>query len=453
MNIRYRLIIILVIVVIIFSFSAEAKAVNLVIDGQKVDSNLMVLIDGSSLVSTQIISKYLGEEFIWNQDEKEINFNDGNLKIRLPINKKKAIINSRTIPLSIGAKLINGQVMIPLRFLPKIYGGQLIWSASDKTVYYRSNQVTDISVEETRLGTKVFIEPKYLPQYEVKHYHNPERLVIDLKGMHLGEINDLILNNDVIKQIRISQFQVDPAIVRIVVDLKQMKSYQVKDDGNKLILDIKKKMRIVTSSTSESGEDSDNSKKDQGTNYKKIEKRNKRIIIDPGHGGSDPGAVGVTGLKEKKVNYQIASRVVKLLKEEGFNVMSTRRQKQFISLSRRAQLANSWSADLFISIHANYNNKSWINGTATYAYWNASKDNWALAWYVQDEMVKRTGLESNGLKAANFAVLRETYMPAILIETAFLSNQREEYLLNNVRFQNKVAEGIVAGIKRYYVRK
>jgi len=131
----------------------------------------------------------------------------------------------------------------------------------------------------------------------------------------------------------------------------------------------------------------------------------------------------------------------------------TRENDRFIPLTGRAEIANTLNADIFVSIHANSHPRISVNGTETYAHWDASKENWALAWYVQSEMIKRIGLSDKGLKAANFSVLRNTEMPAILVESGFLSNPTEERLLKSDSFQQKVAEGIVAGISRYYQEK
>lgn len=185
-------------------------------------------------------------------------------------------------------------------------------------------------------------------------------------------------------------------------------------------------------------------------NFSSLHKFQPLIVLDPGHGGFDPGAIGVRGLEEKRVNLEMGIQLKRILEEDGYQVLLTRVNDSFISLSERAQLANFREADLFISLHANYNYNSRIEGTATYAHWSASEDNWALAWYVQHEMIKRTALRDNGLKAANFSVLRKTKMPALLVETAFLSNAKEERLLNSVAFQSKVAAGIRAGINKYF---
>jgi N-acetylmuramoyl-L-alanine amidase len=182
----------------------------------------------------------------------------------------------------------------------------------------------------------------------------------------------------------------------------------------------------------------------------KQERKTKKIVIDPGHGGEDPGAIGFSGVKEKGINLQVARQLRDSLEKEGFTTLLTRSSDEFIPLTDRAKLANDWGADIFISIHANFNYKPRINGTATYAHWYSSDQNWALAWYIQEALLSQINLQDNGLKAANFVVLRETKMPAVLVETAFLSNPREEQLLTNVNFQARIVEGITQGVKKHF---
>lgn len=424
-------------ITILFSFSVEAKEAKLIINDQRVKTNL-VIINGRTLVPAEVISKHFGAKLNWNSRSQELRINNKNLTAKLKVGSNQAVVNSIMVSLQAKVRVFKGKVLIPLRFLSKVYGGNLAWKGSTKTIYYHSNRVTNISIENFNNKSQVIIKAASTLQYEINQYHQPERLVLDLKKVGLQDIDNFIPSaGGLIKDIRVSQFQVDPAVARVVVDINQMSDYRIMRDGSNLVLEVNNQSRIMASSLTS------NSKKSYW-------KKSKRIVIDPGHGGESPGAIGHSGVEEKKVNYQIASRVYQQLKKEGFQVILSRGRGQDLPLLQRAGIANDWPADMFISIHADYNYRSWISGTTTYAHWNASKDNWALAWYVQDEIVKRAGTDSNGLKAANFAVLRENNVPAILVETAFLSNPKEEYLLTTPAFQRKIAEGVVAGIKRYY---
>lgn len=177
----------------------------------------------------------------------------------------------------------------------------------------------------------------------------------------------------------------------------------------------------------------------------------KIIIIDPGHGGRDPGAVGFGGLREKDVTLDIALRVYQLLKENtSSRVYLTRDSDKFVSLNERSAMANSLGADTFISIHINGAENGIERGIETYAHYGSSQNSWALAWYIQDNLVKELGLLDRGLKADNFHVVRETNMDSVLLEIGFLTDRTEENLLRQSSTREKAARAIYNGILTYY---
>ncbi|MEG0580391.1 MAG: N-acetylmuramoyl-L-alanine amidase, partial [Niameybacter sp.] len=130
-------------------------------------------------------------------------------------------------------------------------------------------------------------------------------------------------------------------------------------------------------------------------------------------------------------------------------VKHTREIDKYLSLSERTKLANAAKADYFISIHCNSFEKPSANGTETFIYTSVDNNTIDFANHVHQELVDATGLRDRGIKSANFAVLRETSMPAILVELAFISNPEEEELLTNDEWLDKVAEGIVKGILKH----
>ncbi len=145
------------------------------------------------------------------------------------------------------------------------------------------------------------------------------------------------------------------------------------------------------------------------------------IVLDPGHGGSDPGAVGCS-LREEDVVLDIALRTRDLLRRDGLTVYLTREDDRSVGLSTRARFANDRGATRFVSIHANSNAGRPATGTETFVHTSASSTSRDLGRRVQDEMLATWGLRDRGLKSANFAVLRRTSMPASLSETAFINN-------------------------------
>jgi len=189
--------------------------------------------------------------------------------------------------------------------------------------------------------------------------------------------------------------------------------------------------------------------------------RGKIIVIDPGHGSlqssglSDPGAVSPSGLYERDIVSKIASAAGEYLSKRGATVVYTRTGNTSITLEGRAAVANNLGADVFAAIHCNSSTSAASCGTSTYYYAPATFDaaqraaRERLASSVQEELVKALGRKDLGILQANFSVLRNTYVPSILVETAFLSNPEEEALLRSSSFQVKAGEAVAKGIIKF----
>ena len=176
-----------------------------------------------------------------------------------------------------------------------------------------------------------------------------------------------------------------------------------------------------------------------------------RIYLDPGHGGYDPGAVGPTGVREKDCTLQVALRVGELLKARGISVGYSRTMDialgatQASDLSNRAAWANIAKAQYFLSIHINSFTNHIATGTETYCLALGGEGE-KLAKSVQSALVNEIKLPNRGVKTANFQVLRETAMPAALVEVCFISNPGEEKRLKDADFLEKAAVGIAKGV-------
>jgi N-acetylmuramoyl-L-alanine amidase len=175
----------------------------------------------------------------------------------------------------------------------------------------------------------------------------------------------------------------------------------------------------------------------------------KTVVLDPGHGGSDPGACGKLDTYEKEVNLAVAIRLKGLLEQAGVNVILTRTGDQFIGLYERAYLANRHRANLFISIHSNSHPNPNIHGIEVFHYPRMKQSN-RLAAKILDSLSRSTGLQKLGVKSNNFVVIRETVMPGILVELGFLSNYTEERSLKSAEFRDKAAIGIFNGIIGFF---
>ena len=312
---------------------------------------------------------------------------------------------------------------------------------------------------------------------------NPDRLYFDLANCSLlnNTIPSLPIENGILKEVRAGQFKHDT--VRVVLDLQEIDNFTafLLEGPHRLVIDVFGKR---------------NNKPGTG---RKDEERFQgiiRVIIDPGHGGEDPGAIGPRGLLEKDVVLKVAKQLGGLLKEKyGMEVIFTRDTDVFIPLEERTAVANSKKGDIFISLHANASKRRDVRGIETY-FLNWTTDNEAmrvaarenavslrkmqqaqnalqmilldlerenkkdesmkLAYTIQNRLVGVLGTDypevvDLGVKYALFYVLVGAEMPSVLVEVSFISNYEEERRLSDNGYREKIAEAIAEGIRKYAV--
>ncbi len=217
-----------------------------------------------------------------------------------------------------------------------------------------------------------------------------------------------------------------------------------------------------------------------------------KIVVDAGHGGRDPGAIGRSGLREKDVNLDLAKRLGALLKKAGAQIVYTRSSDRYIPLGSRVDIANSSEADFFVSVHANANRVRSMNGFEVYyvspsvsdskraafaaknarlklsssffgsnspqlkaiiwdmLYTNSRAESIELSRSICTSVNEGMGLKILGIKGAKFEVLRGVRMPGVLVEVGFVSNREEEAKLKNGFYRQKIAEAISCGIINYH---
>lgn len=186
--------------------------------------------------------------------------------------------------------------------------------------------------------------------------------------------------------------------------------------------------------------------------------KNKIITIDPGHGGSDSGAVGHNGYTEKEGAFAISQKVASILNQSGAKVVMTRDSDVDVygpnasarnELQARVDVGNNANSDIFVSIHCNAFVNPAANGTQTF-YYGSSYQGQRLAQSIQEKMIEANGLRDRGISTCNFYVVKHSYMPAVLIETAFITNYDEEALLSDDEWQTTMAKAIAEGINEYF---
>ena len=184
----------------------------------------------------------------------------------------------------------------------------------------------------------------------------------------------------------------------------------------------------------------------------------KIITLDAGHGGSDPGAIGSDGTKEKNITLAITKAVKDLLEKKGAKVYMTRTTDVDVygpnasdadELQARVNVGEKYNSDLFVSLHVNSSVNKNVGGFSTYYYPKTSND-LRIAKSIQDQLTANFGVDDLGVRQANFYVIKRISMPATLVEMCFISNEKELVLMKGKWFQNKTARLIAAGIEKYF---
>lgn len=184
----------------------------------------------------------------------------------------------------------------------------------------------------------------------------------------------------------------------------------------------------------------------------------KIITLDAGHGGSDPGAIGSDGTKEKNITLAITKAVKELLEKKGAKVYMTRTTDVDVygpnasdadELQARVNVGEKYNSDLFVSLHINSSVNKNVGGFSTYYYPKTNND-LRIAKSIQDQLTANFGVDDLGVRQANFYVIKRISMPATLVEMCFISNEKELVLMKGKWFQNKTARLIAAGIEKYF---
>lgn len=358
-------------------------------------------------------------------------------------------------------------------------------------------EVTGVRIGDGADKTRIVIDVDKKVTFKQMILSNPDRVVVDIPNAWLSPKAKLTKNVDsrFVGSVRVAQF--NPTTVRVVVETKVGKNnYKVfKLDGGekpgRVVLDFgnlapsttnttialpdvkKPETPPITQPATEKNNPPAEEKKtpatppadeggDDDPDISSITGMKEKVItIDPGHGGSDSGAIGPTGIMEKSVTLRIAKELARLLQAEGATVYMTRTGDTEVAanganatdieeLQARCDVANSHNSDIFVSIHMDSFSSGEAHGTTGYYYTKGSKNSEKLADRVRQGVIDQIGTSSRGTQGANFYVIKHTDMPATLVEVAFISNPQEEKLLDSEDGVRKAAQGIADGIADYF---
>ncbi len=355
------------------------------------------------------------------------------------------------------------------------------------------SEIKAVRVSTVSDKTRIVVDGSKETTYKVSVLSNPQRIVVDIQNAWLSPDvkKSTAIDSRFAKTVRIAQH--DNSTVRVVVESTMGKNnYKVfalqgGSSAYRLVMDFgnlgssSKNSGIdfnpqpktdTTSSTSTSSNTSTGISQDSsssaGTTVESDREptfsaglQGKIIALDAGHGGSDVGAIGPTGVTEKGVTMRVAQALKKLLTSEGATVLMTRDTDTEVSdkkanasdveeLQARCDVGNDGNADIFVSMHMDSFTSGGPSGTTGYYYSQGSKASQRLAKYVSEGVVEKLGITNRGTKSCNFYVVKHTDMPATLVEIAFISNEKEEKLMNSEEGISKAAEGILEGLRKFF---
>ena len=364
-------------------------------------------------------------------------------------------------------------------------------------------QVTGLKLLTLKGQTRVMLDLSHETKFEVRRLkedplkRTPERIYIDILGAKLapGSRDTLPVDDGVLRQVRVGQYSAD--VVRVVLDMNAVRAHNafIIPEPTQLVIDI------LAQGTQQKAPTKEVAMRVEPASQKPVAVAKKadppasagglrKIVLDPGHGGKDPGAIGAGGIAEKDIVLSVARKLARKLKAElGVQVVLTRHDDRFVPLEERTALANSENADLFISLHVNASLNSEASGIETYYLDNTtdeaairlaarenrtSRRNISDLQFILSDMMQNMKLEDSitlahrlqgalvggmakvmgevkdlGVKKALFHVLVGARMPSVLVEMFFISNRVEERAMSQDSHQDAMVEALYEGIQKF----
>lgn len=454
---------------------AAAPPPKLFLDGNQLVSDVPPVIEnGSTLVPLAILSEGLGYEVEWEQSIRKVTVKKDSTVIELIIGEAMMKVNDVIMETPIEPKLIQDRTMVPVRLVGELLGLSFEWDGVERSVLIYSKPeepakpeeltepaepvnpetpvaqpdgttdpnseqplpngyITGIAMDEHSVITITHtdVQKPNAPLLLVE----PKRLVFDFQNTTFlpptkGETVVSITDNPLLTQYKYAQFSAEPLIARLVIQIGDDTGYVLSESEGAFHIALMPASEVPVPETPG----------DQTEVYD--------VVIDAGHGDTDPGALSKSMNRwEKEFNLSVALLLkAELEKDKRIRVHMTRSDDTFLELADRIEFAEDLKADLFLSIHANSFDNTSVNGSETYYYRDNSKP---LADLLHKYVVKGSGLNDRGVRKAAFKVIKETTMPAVLLESGYLSNSGDAKALFDKNVQARFAAEVANGIKDY----
>ena len=476
---------------LVCSTLAQSSEIKILLDNKPLETVVPSVIENDRLfISARNVVEALGGRITWFPALKLMTIKINNRTVRLVIDDSSLEIDEKVIPLEMPAKIIDSRVMIPLEVIKIIAEVDIKWENQTKTLFINTIRPYLLKVRSYSHPdkTRVVIDLSEKTEFRADKLINPDRIFIDIMGS-IAKLEDAFkqieINDGVIKTARTGQFNEE--VARVVFDLYQQAEYELFSlpEPDRVVIDIFKSGEEAAISETLPAKPEEKPTPGPEITGKRV------VIIDPGHGGKDPGAINrTTGLKESEVTLGIALYLEKLLKNAGIPTYLTRDKDEFIYLEDRTNFANQKNGFVFVSLHANsvLNHRPSAEGIETFVlsskYIGASardvadRENIAsrahpeldtdlaliiadleesanikysldFADIIQKKLVEYLKLKNRGVKQAPFVVLKGANMVAVIVEVGFISNPKEEKLLKTNKFRENAAQALFEAIKYY----
>jgi len=309
-----------------------------------------------------------------------------------------------------------------------------------------AGELTSVLLKSNKDVSEIVLQSSSKITPIIQKINDPFRLVIDVPDIVLKTPQFYEGDGKIIKRVRASQYQWNPLVTRVVVELEKDAYYNTQRNGDDKLLSVVLSLKDIKELKEKVVEELKAIIPKKEPSLSPLLK-DKIIVIEAGHGGRDPGCIGIGGTLEKEPALKTSKIIQEELAQRGAKVMMARESDVYMSLNDRVFFANKNRADVFISVHYN----SFVNGTisGTETFYSKPIDQ-ALASAVHKAMVEKLKRTDKGTRKAMLYVLNYTTMPAICIEPVFLSNKWDELLANDENFQKKVALAVCQGIEEYF---